>query len=105
MIETNQYEMRAATACPKRTDKKIQITWSSMERTIMLENVRDDIFARERCLRRLAKKRGYTLVRPWAAERRGVGGLQSCYVLVPQNSGLSLEEVEAILKRNRQQGH
>jgi hypothetical protein len=70
-----------------------------------LNNLSDDLFARERRLRRLAAKRGYTLVRPWGGDRRGVGGLQSCYVLVPQNSGLSLDEVEAILTRNRQQGH
>ena len=76
-----------------------------MEGTIKLKNLGDDIFARERRLRRLATKRGYTLVRPWAGERRGVGGAQACYVLVPQNSGLSLDEVEAILTRNSQQGH
>ena len=70
----------------------------------MLKDLGDDIFARERRLRRLATKRGYTLVRPWAGERRGVGGVQACYVLVPRNSGLSLDEVEAILTRNRQQG-
>jgi len=71
----------------------------------MLEDLSADIFARERRLRRLAAKRGYTLVRPWAGERRGVGGLGACYVLVPHHSGLSLDEVEAILTRNRQQGH
>ncbi len=65
----------------------------------------DKIFARERRLRHLATKRGYTLVNPWGGERRGVGGLGACYVLVPQNSGLNLDEVEAILTRNRQQGH
>jgi hypothetical protein len=68
-----------------------------------LNNLSDDLFARERRLRRLAAKRGYALVRPWGGDRRGVGGLQSCYVLVPQNSGLSLDEVEVIL--NKQQGH
>ena len=71
----------------------------------MLEDLGDDIFAKERRLRRLATKRGYTLVRPWAGERRGVGGVRACYVLVPRNSGLSLDEVEAILTRDRQQGH
>jgi hypothetical protein len=71
----------------------------------MLKHLSADIFARVRRLRRLAKRRGYTLVKPWAGERRGVGGLHHCYVLVPQNSGLSLEEVEAILTRDRQQGH
>jgi hypothetical protein len=76
-----------------------------MERTIMLKDLSDDIFARERRLRRLATKRGYTLVRPWVGERRGVGVIGACYVLVPQNSGQSLDEVEAILTRDRQQGH
>ena len=71
----------------------------------MLEDLGDDILARERRLRRLATKRRYTLVRPWPGERRGVVGVQACYVLVPRNSGLSLDEVEAILTRNRQQGH
>jgi hypothetical protein len=71
----------------------------------MLKNLSSDIFARERRLRRLAKKRGFTLVRPWAGERRGVGGANACYVLVPQNSGSSLDEVEVILTRNRQQHH
>jgi hypothetical protein len=71
----------------------------------MLKDLGDDIFARERRLRRLATKRGYTLVRPWAGERRGVGSAQACYVLVPRNSGLGLDEVEAILMRNREQGH
>jgi hypothetical protein len=50
-------------------------------------DLNDDIFARERRLRRLAAKRGYILVRPWAGDRRGIGGLQTCYVLVPRNSG------------------
>jgi hypothetical protein len=31
-----------------------------------------------------------------------VGGVAACYVLVPQNSGLSLDEVEAILMRTSQ---
>jgi hypothetical protein len=61
--------------------------------------LREDMFARERRLRRLATKRGYVLVSPWGGESRGVGGLGTCYVLVPQNSGLSLDEVEAILPR------
>jgi hypothetical protein len=65
----------------------------------------DDLFARERRLRRLAAKRGYVLVSPWAGDRRGIGGLQTCYVLVPHNSGLSLDEVEAILTRSRHQSH
>ena len=64
-----------------------------------------DIFARERRLRRLAKKRGFTLVRPWPGQRRSVGGLQSCYVLVPHSSGLNLAEVEAILTRKKEQLH
>ena len=71
----------------------------------MLKDLVDDTFARERRLRRLATKRGYVLVRPWGGERRGVGGLHACHVLVPQNSGLSLDQVEAILTRKRQQGH
>ena len=74
-----------------------------MEGTITLKGLSDDLFARERRLRRLAAKRGYTLVRPWGGERRGVGDLQACYVLVPHHSGLSLDEVEALL--TRQQGH
>jgi hypothetical protein len=61
-----------------------------------------DRFARERRLRRLAIKRGFTLVRPWAGERRRVGGRFSSYVLVPHYSGLSLDEVEEILTRERQ---
>ena len=65
----------------------------------------EDIFAKERRLRRLATKRGFILVNPWAGERRGIGVLGACYILVPQNSGLSLGEVEAILTRNRLQGH
>ena len=71
----------------------------------MLKDLGNDIFARERRLRRLATKRGYALVRPWGGERRGVGGVHACYVLVPQNSGLSLDEVEGILTCSRQQGH
>ena len=69
------------------------------------KRVKDDPFARERRLR-LATKRGFTLVRPWAAERRKVGSSGfACYVLVPHHSGLSLEEVEEILRRDRQQHH
>ena len=64
----------------------------------------NDIFAKERHLRRLATKRGFVLVSPWAGERRGIGAPGACYVLVPQNSGLSLDEVEAILTRKKQQG-
>jgi hypothetical protein len=42
----------------------------------------DDPFARERRLRRLATKRGFTLVRPWGGERRNVGSSGfACYVL------------------------
>jgi hypothetical protein len=70
-----------------------------------VKDLSDDMFARGRRLRRLAAKRGYILVRPWGGDRRGVGGLQACYVLVPRNSGLSLDEVEAILTRSRQQSH
>jgi hypothetical protein len=72
-----------------------------MKAVIKRNQLSDDMFARERRLRRLATKRGFTLVKPWAGERRSVGGLCACYVLVPQNSGLSLGEVEAILTRNR----
>ena len=65
-----------------------------------------DPFARERRLRRSAMKRGFTLVRPWGGERRKVGSSGfACYVLVPHHSGLSLDEVEEILTRDRQQHH
>jgi hypothetical protein len=37
------------------------------------QQVKDDPFARERRLRRLATKQGFTLVRPWAGERRKIG--------------------------------
>jgi len=70
------------------------------------KTVKDDPFAKERRLRRLATKLGFTLVRPWAAERRKVGSSGfACYVLVPHHNGLSLEEVEEILRRDRQQHH
>jgi hypothetical protein len=66
----------------------------------------DDPFARERRLRRMAKKQGFTLVRPWAGERRSVGGHGlTCYVLIPHHSGLSLDEVEKLLTRDKQQHH
>lgn len=64
-----------------------------------------DIFARERRLRRLATKRGYALVRPWAGDTRGVGDLHSCFVLVPHNSGMNLDEVEDVLMRDKRQRH
>jgi hypothetical protein len=70
------------------------------------QKVEDDPFARERRLRRLATKQGFTLVRPWAGERRkvGISGF-ACYVLVPHHTGLSLDEVEEILTRHRRQHH
>jgi len=74
----------------------------------MAENKRrkDDPFARERRLRRLASMRGVTLVRPWGAERRKVGSSGfSCYVLVPHHCGLSLDEVEDILGRQAVEHH
>lgn len=58
---------------------------------IKLQKLRGDPIARERRLRRLVNKRGFTLVRPWAGERRKVGSLSACYVLVPHYSGLSVE--------------
>jgi hypothetical protein len=65
-----------------------------------------DPFARVRRLRRLATKRGFTLVRPWAGERRKVGSSGfACYVLVPHHSGLSLDEVEDMLTRDPRQQH
>jgi hypothetical protein len=64
-----------------------------------------DIFAREGRLRRLAKKRGFTLVRPWGGEKRGVGAEGGCYVLVPHSSGLNLDEVETILTCKKEQLH
>jgi len=42
--------------------------------------------------------KGFTLVRPWAGERRKVGSSGfACYVLVPHHTGLSLDEVEKML--------
>lgn len=70
------------------------------------QQVKDDPFARERRLRRLASKQGFTLVRPWAGERRKVGSSAfACYVLVPHYTGLTLEEVEEILTRQGRQRH
>ena len=55
--------------------------------------------AKESRLRRLAKKQGFILVKPWGADRRNVGGTHACYVLVPHSSGLSLDGVEQVLIR------
>jgi len=50
--------------------------------------------------------KGFTLVRPWAGERRKVGSSGfACYVLVPHHTGLSLDEVEKMLTRHRRQHH
>jgi hypothetical protein len=43
----------------------------------------EDLFAKERRLRRLAAKRGYALVKPWRHDRRKVDGNNEGYVLVP----------------------
>jgi hypothetical protein len=76
-----------------------------MDTMIKPKELSDDMFARERRLRRMARKQGLALVRPMFAEKRRVGSLQACYVLVPHDSGLSLDEVEAILTRDRQRSH
>ena len=65
----------------------------------MLDDTFADDSTRERRLRRLARAQGFALVKPWCAERRGVGGSAAGYVLVPQGSGISLDEVEAVLTR------
>ena len=65
----------------------------------------NDLCARERRLRRLATKRGYVLTRAHAGYRRGVGDLHSCFVLVPHNSGMNLDEVEDVLVRDKRQRH
>ena len=71
-----------------------------------LQKLKDDPFARERRLRRLATRKGFTLVRPWAGELRKVGSSGfACYVLVPHHTGLSLDEVEKMLTRHRRQHH
>jgi hypothetical protein len=71
-----------------------------------VRKLKNDPFARERRLRRLAMKQGFTLVQPWGGERRNVGSHGfACYVLVPHYSGLSLDEVEEILTRQRRQHH
>jgi hypothetical protein len=54
--------------------------------------------AKESRIRRLAKKQGFILVKPWGADRRNVGGTHACYVLVPHSSGLSLDGVEQVLE-------
>jgi hypothetical protein len=65
----------------------------------------EDLFAKERRLRRLAAERGFALVRPWGHERRKVGNLGQGYVLVPHHSGMALDEVEEILKRLKRNHH
>jgi hypothetical protein len=67
--------------------------------------LKDDPFARERRLRRLATKQGFTLVYPWSGESRKVGSLGACYVLVPHYSGLSLDQVEDILRQQMRRSH
>jgi len=62
-----------------------------------------DIFAQERRLRRLASKRGFVLVKPWSHNSRGVGG--GGIVLVPQNSGMTLDEAEKMLTRHKTEQH
>jgi hypothetical protein len=62
-------------------------------------------FARERRLRRLAVERGFALVSVWGGDRRQIGGLGTCYLLVPHHSGLSLDEVEELLRRSWRQYH
>ena len=63
----------------------------------------EDLFAKERRLRRLAAERGFALVRPWGHERRKVGN--EGYVLVPHHSGMALDEVEEVLKRRKRNHH
>ena len=53
----------------------------------------------EATLRRMAYKLGYALVRPWGGDSRGIGDLDACYVLVPLNSGLTIEQVQVFLER------
>ena len=53
----------------------------------------------EAALRRMAKKLGYSLIQPQRGVQSGIGDIGACYVLVPLNSGMSIEEVEAFLER------
>ena len=54
-------------------------------------------------LRRLATKRGFTLVSPHASDRRKIDGPSGgSWVLVPHHSGMTSEEVERVLKGERQ---
>jgi hypothetical protein len=69
------------------------------------KNLRNDPLARERRLRRLATERGFALVSVWGGDRRQIGGLGTCYVLVPHHSGLSLDEVEEMLRRPKGRQH
>jgi hypothetical protein len=73
-----------------------------MGKVIKLRRFSEDMFARERRLRRSAKKNGYELVNPWRASDRNIPG-QGPYILVPHHSGLSLDEVEEILTRYKRQ--
>ena len=66
--------------------------------------LREDVCARECRLRRMAKKYGYELVRPWRASYRNIPG-RGPYILVPHHSGLSLDEVEDILTRHKRERH
>ena len=59
----------------------------------------------DQSLRRLARKRGYTLVKPWCSERRQIDGPDGGdWVLVPHHSGMTSEEVERVLRAERQSG-
>lgn len=71
----------------------------------MSKRTSEDLFAKERRLRRLAAERGLALVRPWGYERRKVGNLGQGYVLVPHHSGMALDGIEEILKRLKQNHH
>jgi hypothetical protein len=64
--------------------------------------VREEVCASEGSLRRMAKKYGYELVRPWThpASDRNIPG-HGPYILVPHHSGLSLAEVKEILARHK----
>ena len=53
----------------------------------------------ESTVRRRLRKLGYELVSPWAYDRRNIGPIGSGYVLIPHRSGMSFDEVDAILNR------
>ena len=56
-----------------------------------------DIVARQHRLRRMAKRRGYILVKMRGEGSRLLG--EAKYILVAPHGGLSLDDVEAILTR------